>query len=399
VAYVLRRFPKLSETFIVNEILALEALGQPFCIFSLLPSRDPRFHEDLSRIKASISYVPDLFEPGTLLRYNLRAARRRPREYAAALCDALGRPRPLQLWRLLQAGYVAERARCLHVRHLHAHFATEATRVAALASRISGIPYSFTAHAVDIYKKDVDRRLLVRHVERAAFTVTVSESNLEHLRKLANGSAHKIVRLYNGIDLDRFEPRRGPSQRPFTILSVARLVEKKGLDVLVEACRLLRERGAGFRCWIVGKGAERARLEAMIRRHGLRGRVELLGPHTQAEIVARYREADLFVLPCLVAGDGNRDGLPVSLVEALASGLPVVATPVTGIPEVVRDGHNGLLVPSGDAPRLADAIESLMRDGAHYESLRANARVSVEKAFDLRRTSRVLHALLLGGAP
>lgn len=398
VAYVLRRFPKLSETFIVNEILALELLAQPVCIFSLLPSRDSRFHGDVSRMKAPIAYLPDLFELGKLLRYNLRAARRSPRGYAAALGDVLLRLRPRELWRLLQAGYLAERARGLHVRHLHAHFATEATRVAALASRISGIPYSFTAHAVDIYKKGVDRRLLARHIEQAVFAVTVSESNRRHLTELANGSGDKIVRLYNGIDLERFEPRRARSPQPFTILSVARLVEKKGLHVLIEACRLLRERGAGFRCWIVGKGAERVRLQALIQRHGLQGQVELLGAHTQAEIVACYRGADLFVLPCVVAADGNRDGLPVSLVEALASGLPVVSTPVTGIPEVVHEGQNGLIVPSGDAPRLADAIELLLRDRPRYEGLRANARASVENIFDLRETSRVLHGLLLGGA-
>jgi glycosyltransferase involved in cell wall biosynthesis len=398
VAYVLRRFPKLSETFIVNEILALEALGQPLCVFSLQPSRDSRFHEDVSRIKASITYPPDLFELRKLLRYNLRAARRNPRGYARALCDALIRLRP-QPWRLLQAGYLSERARCLHVRHLHSHFATEATRVAALASRISGIPYSFTAHAVDIYKNVVDQRLLARHLERAAFAVAVSETSLSDLRKIVDHSAHKIVRLYNGIDLERFQPRPRSSPQPFTILSVARLVEKKGLHLLVEACRQLRERGAAFRCWIVGKGAERARLQAAIRYHGLGDRVELLGAHNHAEIVARYRSADLFVLPCLVTADGNRDGLPVSLVEALASGLPVVATPVTGIPEVVRDGENGLLVPCGDASRLAEAIESLMRDRARYEWLRTNARASVQKTFDRRETSRVLHGLLLEGAP
>ena len=186
-------------------------------------------------------------------------------------------------------------------------------------------------------------------------------------------------------------------RQPFTVLTVARLVEKKGLDVLVDACALLRDRGLPLRCWIVGKGARRSALQAQIRRLGLEERVALLGAHTQTEVLARYAAAHVFALPCVVGADGNRDGLPVSIVEALASSLPVVSTPITGIPEIVRDGENGLLVPCGAAGALADAIAALVHDEALHARLAGNARASVEAHFDRDRTAAALHALLREG--
>jgi glycosyltransferase involved in cell wall biosynthesis len=174
---------------------------------------------------------------------------------------------------------------------------------------------------------------------------------------------------------------------------VCRLVEKKGLEILIEACRRLRDRHVNFQTWIVGAGWLQAKLEAQIRACGLDPDVRLLGPHAQREVLARYQSSHLFVLPCVVGSDGNREGLPVSIVEALACGLPVVTTPVTGIPEVVRHGHNGLLVPEQDAAALADAIEAVIRDPALYERLRANTRASVESTFDFKQTTAELARL------
>ena len=395
IGYLLRKFPVLSETFILNEMLAVEALGQPVHILSLAPSRDPRFHEHLCKLKASVSHVPDIFFPRVLLRYNVSAAKHYRRRYFAALVHALMRGRPLLF---LRSAYVAERARRLGLRHLHAHFAEEPTSVALMASRISGIPYSFTAHAYDIYEKDVKPKVLAYKLEKARFVVTISDYNKAHLERLANGAAGKVVRIYNGIDLERFTPGSEPPRSPFTILSVARLQEKKGLHLLIEACRELHERKVVFQCWIVGRGRQRSKLQALIQKWQLGDRVRLLGHHTQLEVLERYRSAHLYVLPCIVGSDGNQDGLPVSIVEALACGLPVVTTPMTGIPEVVVDQHNGLLVPFGDARALADAIEAAIRDRHLYEHLRANARASIASRFDLRQTSRTLHGLFASAA-
>jgi glycosyltransferase involved in cell wall biosynthesis len=397
VGYVLRKFPVLSETFILNELLELEARGVSLHLMSLMRPNDPRFHEDLPKLKARISYLPDGL--GKLLVYQRRLARADRRRYARTLLFVLrsGRPRTLRL--LLEAGFVANETRRLGLRHLHAHFANEPATVAQLASMLTGVPFSFTAHATDIFKYRTNVKALSCKIESARFVVTVSDFNKGYLRRIAPGADGKIVRVYNGIPLDRFAPNGRPPPRPFRIVCVARLVEKKGLPILIEACRILRDRGLRFRCDIVGKGILRSQLESLIKRWKLKKHVFLLGPHSQLEVLERYQSAHLYVLPCIVGSDGNREGLPVSIVEALACGLPVVATPLTGIPEAVRDGFNGLIVPPGDPRSLAGAIERLIHDRELYERLRANARRSVAPQFDRRRTAAQLHALLEGSVP
>lgn len=397
IGYVLRKFPVLSETFILNEILALESKGIRVHIFSLAPTRDSRFHENLPLLKCAVSYVPGLSDLGTLLRYNIRAAKRYRGKYFRVLLHVLAKGRPSLFWRFLQSGYIAERAARLPVGRLHAHFAKRTTNVASLASMMSGIPYSFTAHAVDIYRRSVKKRVLKHKIENADFVVTISETNRRYLSEIAIGCANKIFVVYNGIDLSHFAPNGARTKDPFTIICVARLVEKKGLSVLVEACRYLVDRNVEFQCWIVGKGALRPHLKQLIQRWNLGDTVHLLGPHSQSEVLARYHDAHLFVLPCIVGSDGDRDGLPVSIVEALATGLPVVTTPVTGIPEVVRDRQNGLLVPERDPQALADAIESVIGDPRQYEHLQANARASISSTFDLRQTAAALQRLFEGG--
>ena len=395
VAYVLRRFPVLSETFVLNEILALEALGQDVHVFALAQPRDPRFHESLSRLRAPITYVPGPLEIGALLEHHRKLFRRRRKLYLDELGRVLLTLSPRFLWRFLQAGYVADKARSLHVPHFHAHFANRATTVASLASRMLRIPHSFTAHAFDIFQ-DVEKEVLAKKMQDARFVVTVSDFNVAYLRTVLAGREARIERIYNGIDLEQFRPAHRPAASPFTILAVARLVEKKGLRVLVDACAHLRGRGVAVRCWIVGKGAERPLLVERIRELGLEAHVELLGALTQGEVLARYHQAHVLVLPCIVASDGNADGLPVSIVEALACGLPVVSTPVTGVPEAVVHGTNGLLVPSGDVVALADAVQSLAADPALRDRLARAARASVEQKFDQRDTARRLVALLQG---
>jgi glycosyltransferase involved in cell wall biosynthesis len=386
----------LSETFVLGELLALEARGVPLHIFSLERPNDPRFHEDLPRLKARVAYVPDVFEMGRLLEHHRRLRKLYRKRYHRTLLYVARRFKPTLFWRFLQSGYVANEAHRLGLCHLHAHFANRPASVAFFASRMTGIPFSFTAHAMDIYKKRVNPNVLARKINEARFVVTVSDFNKAHLEQKAKSPQGKIVRLYNGIDLARFVHNGTSPRTPFTILSVARLVEKKGLHVLIEACKCLRDREMAFRCWIVGKGMGRPQLEALIKALKLRDHVHLLGPLTQMEVLERYRSANLYVLPCIIGSDGNRDGLPVSIVEALACGLPVVTTPVTGIPEAVRHDYNGLLVPAGDAPALAGAIESLIRDEGLYERLRQNARPSVASKFDLRQNVEVLHRLLEG---
>ena len=269
VGYVLRRFPVLSETFVLGEILALEKLGLDVTIFALAPTRDPKFHEGLSRLRASVTYVPGILEWKDVLKANRRIHAKNPQRYRSALWKALRTLDPTFVWRFLQAGCVAEKARSQKIQHLHAHFANRATTVAALASRLTKIPYSFTAHAFDIFIEGSPRHLVDR-MTRARFVVTVSDFNVRFLESLLSGGEQvKLVKIYNGIDLARFSPGAPlPPPPPLRILAVARLVEKKGLPILVEACALLRDRGVDFRCDIVGKGALRPILDARIRDDG-----------------------------------------------------------------------------------------------------------------------------------
>ena len=393
VGYVVRKFPVLSETFILNEILALEAMGVKVEIFSLAPTRDPRFHEGVCRLQASVHYVPGTDDMSALYRYAKRFAARNPERYRRRLKKVLASRKPSFLWRFLQASWVAERARKLGVRHLHAHFANRSTTVAQQASKLLGIPFSFTAHAFDIYRH-ADHDVIARKMADARFTVTVSDYNVKFLKSLVNGNPARVELVRNGIDMTRFAPPRNPPGGPFRLITVARLVEKKGIPVLVEACRILRDRGLDFRCDIIGKGEQRRTLELMILESKLGDLVRLLEPLPQQEIVRQYQGAHLLVLPCIVGEDGNRDGLPVSIVEALACGVPVISTPVTGIPEAVHHGVNGLIVPEHDATSLANAIEKVMRDADLHTRLSAAARPSVVEAFDQTKTAARLYDLL-----
>lgn len=393
VGYVLRKFPVLSETFILNEILALEARGIPVHIFSLERPNDPRFHENLPKLRASISYLPDLADVPVLMKYRDKVARRYRESFQEALQYSLDHHRVGLFWRFLHGCYIADHVRRFRIGHFHSHFATRSTSLAFFAAMISGLPYSFTAHAMDIFKTHLSSAALARKIEYARFVVTISEFNRALLGEVAPDCASKIFRIYNGIDLDWFTPGDKKPEGTFTFLCVARLVEKKGHAILFEACRKLVERGVSFQCQVVGKGRLRAPLQEQIREMKLGDHVKFLGPLRSGEVLERFRGAHASVLPCVEGSDGNKDGLPVSIVEALACGVPVVTTPMTGIPEVVEHGKNGLLVPFRDADRLADEMERLVKDADLYEGLRARARPSVASAFDMHDTITQLEEL------
>ncbi len=399
VGYVLGRFPAISQTFVLNEILGLEQAGVEVEVFALKPALDPKFHSALGELRGSVRFVPRVDELKLVLEHNASAARRFRREYARALLYVIARPHNRLFWRFLQGGYIAELAARYELDHLHAHFATHATTVASLASMITRIPYSFTAHAFDIYKSNVRKDFLRDHIDRSDFVVTVSDANRQYLNEIGNGAGPKVFVVRNGIDLQSFSPADASPGEPFTIVAVARLVEKKGLNVLLDACRLLDDRARSFRCLILGCGPLRDQLQARIGQLDLAEQVRLLGSGTQGDVLAQLRRADVFALPCIVNADGNRDALPVAIVEALACGVPVVSTPVGGIPEAVRHSQNGLLVPQRDPAALADAFESLMTDASLYERLRANARPSVVETYDMRETASRLRDLFVGRRP
>ncbi len=387
IAYILKMYPRFSETFIVNEILELERQGVDVRIYSLRKPDDGRFHPSLARVKANVVYAPQYpqMEPERVRAAHLAVAAARPAEYAALRAYAEGLEQPFGLKRFLQAGFIAAHLLKHPVDALHAHFASSATRVASMVTRLTGIPYSFTAHAKDIFHEEVSPASLQRKIAGARFVVTVSRYNQAYLRQIQNGAGGDVRCLYNGIDLRHFKPNPRVAREPGLILSVGRLVEKKGFVPLIHACALLALRGLDFRCEIVGAGEQQALLARLIADLRLDGRVSLAGPKPQDAVLAAYQRAAVFALPCIIAKDGNRDGLPTVMLEAMAAGLPVVATTVTGNPEIVDDGVNGLLVPPEDVPALAEALARLLQDETLRREMGAAARSKVEQCFDVRR--------------
>jgi glycosyltransferase involved in cell wall biosynthesis len=278
------------------------------------------------------------------------------------------------------------------VRHVHAHFAGLAARTAFWIEHFFGIGFSFTAHANDIFAPKPFEVSLGALVGAARAVVTVSEFGVQFLREKFPGAALKIRCVYNGIDLARFRPA-DLSATPPVIISIGRLIEKKGFADLIEACRLLRARGTDFRCEIIGEGPLEAALQEQINAGGLTGVVLLTGPLAQGEVVARLANAAVFALPCVAETGGGMDNLPTVIMEAMAASLPVVSTPVGGVPEMVVDGMTGLLVAEHQPAALAEALERLLADRALARSLGEAGRQRAADLFTIGKSAQALGVL------
>lgn len=382
VAYLLKRYPRFSETFVVSELLAHEAAGLDVTIFALRPPTDTHFQDIIARVNAPVYYLTGK---------ELRSVEFWPtlQQVSLALPDiwenlALAKGENTQ--EVLQALQLACRLRIEGFTHIHAHFATSATTVARLASHFTGIPYSFTAHAKDIFHEDVRPDDLHRKLREAAAVVTVSHYNLNFLRQHYGTAIAPLHCIYNGLDLSGF-PFQSPQERPLSIVAVGRLVGKKGFRDLIQACAHLREQGQPFTCDIIGMGELRESLAAQIQALKLGDQVRLVGPKPQAAVIEAVQSAALLVAPCVVGNDGNQDGLPTVLLEAMALGTPCISTDVTGIPELVCDRITGLQVPQHQPQALANAIALLLNDGDLRHQLAIAARQKIETEFDIHRNS------------
>jgi glycosyltransferase involved in cell wall biosynthesis len=385
-------FPKLSETFILEEILGLERAGVALRLYTLAPPTDAIAHPAVAQVRAPVTQVPQSLR-GHRREFAVRHLRlfaRAPLRYVRALSAVLGRGRGA-LREFLQAGWLAGQLRDDGVEHLHAHFISTPADVAATVSRLTALPFSISAHAKDIYlSAPADLR---RKLEAARFTVTCTDFNRRTLASIAPGA--RVHRMYHGIDHTQFHPRhRASTATPAVILSVGRLREKKGLDTLIDACRVLRRRGKAFRCEIVGYGEEHDRLQSHIALHGLTDTVRLLGKLTREQVIECYARAAVYVQPSRIAADGDRDGIPNVLLEAMAMGLPVVASNVSGLPELVSDGQNGLVVEPDDPVALADAIARLLCEPELGAALASRARETVTRSFDNDYNLKLLCRLL-----
>jgi colanic acid/amylovoran biosynthesis glycosyltransferase len=394
VGYVLKRFPRLSETFILNEMLELERQGVEIEVFSLFRPPDERKHALLSQLRARVTYLPSSARVETIaVKRSVEGLAPVQMTLANAIgCSAFddvmpGRSGAETAALVVKGSVVAMLARTHNLDHLHAHFGSDATTVALMASRLSNLSFSFTAHAKDIYHTYIDaatdKKMRCAKITEASFVVTVSDFNRRHLVEMAGKStAEKVHQLYNGVDLARFNYST-KSRVTATILSVGRLVEKKGYSDLIEACHLLHNSGVRFKCHIVGDGPLGAELSQQIMRAGLENNVRLLGARSQEELILMMREAMLFVLPCVVTESGDRDGLPTVLLEALASGLPSISTLVSGVPEIIEHGKSGLLVEPTAPAQLAEAIKNLLEHAELRQNFAEQGRQKAERDFDL----------------
>jgi len=382
IGYVLKMYPRFSETFILNEILAHEAAGMKLEIFSLRPPNDGRFHEMLAKVRAPVTYLPSNRPKVADFWQLIGQAKREFPDLWPVLDQALEE----DTRDVYQALLLAREARARKIKHFHAHFGSVSTTVARLAGHFANIPYSFTAHAKDIFHESVQPEDLRRKLNDATDVVTVSQYNLTYLQQHYDLAAKRVRCVYNGLDLAEF-PYQLPHDRPARIVAVGRLVEKKGFIYLIEACKLLVEQGRQFQAEIVGKGLLKAELQARIEQLGLEDYVQLIGPRPQGEVKKYVQQAAVFAAPCVIGQDGNRDGLPTVLLEAMALGTPCIATDVTGIPEILRHGITGLSIPQNDPAALAEALAKLLDDSQLRVQLAGNARRLIEAEFDIRRNA------------
>lgn len=401
VAYIMSRFPKISETFVLYEMLALQQQGVNVEVFPLINERAKVVHAEAKQFVERAHYLPVLSLP--IVRANLHFLRTRPAAYLRVWLEVLRGTFGSLNYTVGGLGIIPKAAKFaydmqrLGVTHIHAHFANHPTVAALVVHRLTGIPFSFTAHAHDIY---VDQHMLREKVRAAKFVVAISEYNKELIVRHAGADTRaKVQVVHCGVDTRLFQPRQSvASGAPFTIVCVGSLEEKKGQTYLLAACQILKQRGLRFVCHLIGDGQTRPALEAQISRDGLADVVRLAGSRPRDEVLSMLAQADVVALPSIRTASGKMEGIPVALMEPLACEVPVVSTRTSGIPELVEEGVTGLLVPPQDPLALADALQRLANDPELGRRLGRAGREKVLREFDLTDTTARLAQLMIGDA-
>ena len=397
IAYLFARYPVPSQTFCDGEILALEALGLDLEIVATSAPRTTFRHERLAEVRAPVTYLP----PQKILRAHELVAERQGRFPTALLADQEqrhGDVAPVRT-RVRHALALSQALIARGVAHVHAHFAGHAAHVARLVHGITGIPYSFTAHAQDFMVDVASEELLRELCREAAFVVAVSDWSRTRLQQTCPEASERILRVYNGIEPEDFAaPALHEGHGVPRIVSVGRLIEFKGFHHLIGACGLLRQRGVDFECTLIGDGPWRERLEALAAEAGVASQVHFAGLQSLETVKRTLRESDVFALASVVDGEGACDVLPTVILEAMATGLPVASTRLVGIPEMVEHEVTGLLAEPGDEVGLADALERLLASRDLRRSLGEAGRKRVPERFASTRTAPALQERLLASA-
>jgi glycosyltransferase involved in cell wall biosynthesis len=389
IGFFVKGYPRLSETFIAQEILLLEKKGYPIAIFSLKGAREKTQQSIVAQIKATVTYLPegknyyfDFFKSHSLLLLSQPVAYLRSFMTALSLKIFAQSAQPFK--RFTQAVYlVANKIIDRETfQHLHSHFMHDPTEVTYFISKLTGITYSISAHAIDIYT--LPQKVIRERVAASQFLMTCTTYNWNFLRSLDPAQSAKIHRVYHGIDLARFLPTPiSLSLKPVThLLSVGRLVEKKGYKTILQALKILKDRGLSFHYTIVGEGDESAEIKQLCQQLGLSPHVTFTGAIPQEKILEVMKIRPLFICGSEEAENGDRDGIPNTLAEAMAMQLPIVATLVSGIPELCEHNVNSLLVPQRSPQEMANSIQTLIDDPALAERLALQSRQTVEQKFN-----------------
>jgi glycosyltransferase involved in cell wall biosynthesis len=408
VIYLVRSWPRLSQTFVLNEVLALERRDVELAIFSLVRSGEVVVHPQVADVRAPVTYLDDEHRAWVIAaRRHATQLARAPIRYARALALSLREP-------ALTGGYgectaveafdmavhVAHAARTMRSRgegpvHVHAHFAHDPALVGMFVARLTALPFTFTAHARDLVQ--LLPAALAARARAANVIVTCCALNAAYLDGVLPRMRRPPVSvIHHGVDLRQFAPAAHHTGSGVPkLVSIGRLVEKKGFPDLLQALRLVRDTGRRFECQIYGDGPELDRLTSLRDSLGLDGDVHFRGAQDTDRIVRALRDADLFALTPRVAADGDRDGIPNVLVEAMSSGLPVVTTDAGGVGELMRSGQNGMLAPPGDPRVVATMLGELMDDAGRRRRLGAAARTTVEQEYDVDAAARELERLML----
>lgn len=366
IVVLVKRFPRLSETFIMNEFLELQRRGLPVALYAIMDPHEPRAHPEAAALVPGVTYLQTghLWQGAPAV---LRTVRRHPLGMLRAGLWTITRHTRAAVRNLIHAAVLVDRLAGDGPAHVHAHFLHSPAAIAFIAKKISGQRYSLSGHAKDIYTTLPEN--LVMRCREAEFVTTCTDANRRHLAQEVGLPPSSVHLCRHGVDVERFSALR-PSPVPGRIVSVGRLVAKKGHDVLVLACAELARRGIEFELRIIGSGPLRDELRELAADQGVADRVDLAGGMSQGEVIRELADAELFALSPRIMADGDRDGIPNVLMEAMAAGVPVVASAVSGIPELLSDGVNARLVEPERPSPLADVLGDLLTDRGQRERLR-----------------------------
>lgn len=389
ILYVVSVFPSTSATFVLNEMLMLKKSGFEIEIASLRKPKKEVLHSGAALFCKKVIYVPhvkqDVKDVFKLIGINLKYFLFHPLKYMIGLTNVL-RVEPVKsIYDFIRAVYISDKIKKLNVNHIHAQFAHNPTAVAYFINLLTNKQYSFTCHAVDIFVNK-NFKFFEEKLKRAKFAVTISNYNIEYIKNRLKEKTliNKLNLVRCGIDYNEFKPLKNKPENTIPqILSVGRLVEKKGFQYLIEALNVLANRGLSFKCDIIGDGPLFGKINKQIKQYNLQGKVNLSGAVDSEKVKEYLSKADLFVLPCIKTSNGDMDGIPVALMEAMAFEVPVISTNISGIPELIINGYNGVIVEEKNHVELADAIQSLLLNKDLREKYGKNGRIHIINEFDL----------------